>query len=99
MQFSGSAWPAETIKSSGVQRPALVPLPHVASCEACPEGTKALGKQCAPAQAVSQAGRMLASITGGPVHGHVNVTGGRVGASQPIEQAPVGAVGVLDVGS
>jgi hypothetical protein len=41
----------------------------------------------------------VGSITAGPVHGHVNVTGGRVGASQPIEQAPVGVVGVLDVGS
>jgi hypothetical protein len=38
-QFSGFTLPAETIKSSGVQRPAFAPLPHVASWEAELAGT------------------------------------------------------------
>jgi hypothetical protein len=87
------------MRSSGAQRPAVAPLPQVASCAACALGTYAFGKQWAPAQVGLQPGKPAASITFGPVHGQVNVKGGWVGASHPSEHAPVGVVGEADVGS
>ncbi len=52
-----------------------------------------------PPHAGSQPGSVVGSITGGPVHGQVNVSGGFFGASHARLQAPVGAVGSADVGS
>jgi hypothetical protein len=99
MQLGGSTLPPAVMRSSGAQRPALAPLPHGARLAACEGGTYASGRQCAPEQTGSQLGNTDALITGDPVQGQVRVMGGRVGASQPSEQAPVGAVGVADVGS
>ena len=98
-QLAGFTLPAALIRSSGVQRPAVAPLPHVASCPATVGGTYALGRQCAPEQLGLHPGKIVGSMTAGPLHGHVKVTGGRVGASQPSEHAPVAAVGCDEVGS
>jgi hypothetical protein len=46
-----------------------------------------------------QDGSVAGSSTGGPFHGHVRMSGGCFGASQPSEHAPVGAVGVAELGS
>ncbi len=99
VQLTGFTLPPELIKSSGVQRPAVAPLPQVASWPATVGGTYALGKQCAPEQLGLHPGRIVGLITAGPLQGQVKVTGALVGASQPSEHAPVGAVGCDEVGS
>ena len=99
VQLGGSTLPPAAMRSSGVQRPALAPLPHGARRAACDGGTYALGRQCAPEQAESQLGSNDGLITAGPLQGHTSVIGGCTGASQPSEQAPVSTVGVADVGS
>jgi hypothetical protein len=82
---------------SGVQKPA--PLSHVASCDCTDAGTSAAGRQCAPEHPPpSQAGSVVGSSSGGPVHGHVMMVGGCVGLSHPRLQAPVGAVGSVAIG-
>src|SRR6185503_4725698 len=66
----------------------------------CAGGTNELGTQCAFVQvADAQLVSFDASTTGGPVHGHESTTGGLVGASHAIEQAPVGFVGSAELGS
>jgi hypothetical protein len=84
--------------SSGVQKPAPKLAEQVLSCGWLEAGTANDGRQCAPVQ--PQVGSVVGSMTGGGVgHGHVKMTGGFLGESQPSEQAPVCTVGVADVGS
>src|SRR5579859_1193804 len=78
-QFSRSTLPPAEMRSSGAHRPAVAPVPHVASCEADDAGTYAFGRQCAPPQAGAQSGRLAGSITAGPCHGHLRITGGFAG--------------------
>ena len=55
---------------SGVQKPALLPVPHVASCACSATGTNAVGRQCAPPHAgVHARERRNGSMSGGPVYG------------------------------
>src|SRR6266566_3752370 len=78
---------------------AQYPPGHAASSARCDAGTRSAGRQCEPAQAGLHDGKVDGSSTGGPVHGHVKTSGSCLGASQPSEHAPVGSVGVADVGS
>jgi hypothetical protein len=80
---------------SGVQ----YPPGHGASSARSGAGTRSAGRQCVPSQAGLQDGKVDGSSTAGPAHGHVKTSGGFWAASQPSEQAPVGSIGVADVGS
>src|SRR5262249_4482089 len=68
-------------------------------CGCSVEGARSAGTPWAPEQAGAQAANFVGSMTGGPVHGQVRMSGGCAGWSQPMLHAPVGAVGSDEVGS
>src|SRR5436305_477726 len=87
-------FPPDEISGSGTQKP-----PGQAASSACSlDGTSADGRQCAPRQAGAQAGKVAGSVTGGPFHGHISMSGGCAGLSHASVQAPVGAVGSEAIG-
>ena len=67
VHLGGTLSPPLDVTESGAQKPAFAPLPHDASCDCCDAGTSDAGTQCAPPHAGAHAGKMLGSITGGPV--------------------------------
>jgi hypothetical protein len=83
------------MSESGAQNPPG----HAASCDCSAAGTRDAARQWEPAHAGEHAGNVVGSTMGGPVYGHARIVGGCFGASHAMEQAPVGAVGSLAVGS
>src|SRR5581483_3198043 len=91
-QVLGTNLPPDSMNVSGAQKP---PPVHIANSDCCAAGTSALGRQWPQPHAAKVFGSTTSVL---PSHGHMSTSGGSFGASQPIEHAPVAAVGSDAVG-